>query len=170
MRWEEEIVLLKEEMRRYDAFMTWHANWWRERAAIRSQVDGALAEGLAAYAFRQASLREALRDRANYLWRKCDGWDLEESVPMGRTWFEKEIQPKCAPPNAFSGAYRPVYVKEETASFGEESEESEEEADEAEDGYSDTYSDGFTDGMADDEDQGASSDAFTDATGEEEDE
>lgn len=63
MRWEEEVQLLLEEMRRVNVYLNWEAGWWEERAERRSsqaggvQVKPCLEEGLRAYARRQACLR-----------------------------------------------------------------------------------------------------------------
>ncbi|KAF7322358.1 CxC2 domain-containing protein [Mycena chlorophos] len=60
-RWCEEVMLLKEEMRRVLRFLRWRANWWRAQARVRSSMTSvAVADGLAAYALRQASFCELL--------------------------------------------------------------------------------------------------------------
>ncbi|KAI6142305.1 hypothetical protein EDD17DRAFT_1711602 [Pisolithus thermaeus] len=67
-RWTEEVELLMEEMRRTDQFLKWHASWWTERINILPVTDNSLAEGLIAYAHRQASLRHSLKDRFHSMW------------------------------------------------------------------------------------------------------
>ena len=34
MQWCEEVILLKEEMRRFQVFMQWQANWWETRVQV----------------------------------------------------------------------------------------------------------------------------------------
>lgn len=71
MRWREELRLLPEEMRRTIQYHDWKASWWLTRAELRSdKVDAALAEGLRAYASRQASIQRGLGERAATLWQK----------------------------------------------------------------------------------------------------
>ena len=61
MQWCEEVILLKEEMCRFQAFMQWQANWWETRVQVVK--DSMLKEGLEAYAHRQAWLRGAMRSQ-----------------------------------------------------------------------------------------------------------
>ncbi|KAG5649942.1 hypothetical protein H0H81_001378 [Sphagnurus paluster] len=49
MRWEEELELLEEEMRRILAFLSWQADWWEQRAAWRPELDAAAQEGISSY-------------------------------------------------------------------------------------------------------------------------
>ncbi|OBZ76108.1 hypothetical protein A0H81_03924 [Grifola frondosa] len=67
-RWWEECQLLDEEMRRVLAFHKWQASWWKEQAHRHEDVSSELAEGLEAYAERQAELRLAMRDRCCTAW------------------------------------------------------------------------------------------------------
>lgn len=83
MRWQEEVVLLQEEMRRTLAFLQWHADWWRERGGILEHVDEISKEGLEAYRQRQASLRLSLRDRFKANWK-----DVDLFVQMGKYAIE----------------------------------------------------------------------------------
>ncbi|KAG1864355.1 hypothetical protein F4604DRAFT_1882078 [Suillus subluteus] len=67
-RWFEEIRLLLEEMRRILEFLTWQAKWWDERATSRVPERSEDAEGLAAYAKRQAAICRSLSARFRALW------------------------------------------------------------------------------------------------------
>ena len=70
MRWSEEVLLLEEEMRRVQDYMSWFANWWTSHAVVPSAVhDPYLAEGLTAYALKQADLRLSLRNHFEMLWK-----------------------------------------------------------------------------------------------------
>lgn len=70
MRWSEEVLLLREEMRRVLAYFRWHAGWWSELAEMdRPALSNANQEGAAAYAYKQAHMRSALRARFDHLWR-----------------------------------------------------------------------------------------------------
>jgi hypothetical protein len=63
-RWEEEVILLDEEMRRVLVFCGWKNTWWKEQIANRPEglagVSSELAEGLSAYAESQAAMETAL--------------------------------------------------------------------------------------------------------------
>ncbi|KAG1720604.1 uncharacterized protein EDB91DRAFT_1240394 [Suillus paluster] len=58
MRWAEEVELLQEEMRWVTCFLRWHASWWNQKIAEHMLGISADDEGLGAYAYRQAWLRE----------------------------------------------------------------------------------------------------------------
>ncbi|KAG1846964.1 hypothetical protein C8R48DRAFT_750553 [Suillus tomentosus] len=67
LRWNEEVLLLKEEMRRTRAYLEWKARWWDIRAKFT--VDNRpLSEGIAVYAFRQAALQRRLSVSFLQLW------------------------------------------------------------------------------------------------------
>jgi hypothetical protein len=68
-RCKEEVMLLKEEMRRVVAFLDWKLRWWQEREEKRKGVDSALLEGLRAYATKQGVLQECLSDDFVRTWR-----------------------------------------------------------------------------------------------------
>ena len=57
-RWEEDIILLNEEMRRVLKFCTWKADWWTKQVLLRQGLDAPLAEGLHAYAAGQADMEQ----------------------------------------------------------------------------------------------------------------
>jgi hypothetical protein len=60
-RWDEDIILILEEMRRVLVFLgIWKALWWVLRGSARSNVSDELREGLSAYAAKQTSIQEAL--------------------------------------------------------------------------------------------------------------
>ncbi|KAJ7494558.1 hypothetical protein B0H11DRAFT_1716969 [Mycena galericulata] len=63
-RWQEEVILLEEEMRRVLEFCAWKARWWDQRVAPargegRAPITPELAEGLRAYALAQAARERA---------------------------------------------------------------------------------------------------------------
>lgn len=107
MRWTEEVILVQEEMRRYQAFMTWQSVWWKEQGSKRA-TEGPLEEGLKAYAGKQAALRAAYRDHAAYCWRLCPGWISSAKVDSeNRNWYDNEVRPYGpeAPGSVFSATY-----------------------------------------------------------------
>ncbi|KAG1898328.1 uncharacterized protein F5891DRAFT_1191000 [Suillus fuscotomentosus] len=65
--WNEEVLLLREEMRRTRTFLEWKARWWENHAKFT--VDDSLSsEGMAVYAFRQAVLQRRLSNSFLQLW------------------------------------------------------------------------------------------------------
>ncbi|KAF7300467.1 hypothetical protein HMN09_00930700 [Mycena chlorophos] len=69
LRWEEELDLLEEEMRRISEFLIWRGNWWQERIALKSRPEyDAFGEGERAYALRQAAIQRGLQDAFSREW------------------------------------------------------------------------------------------------------
>ncbi|KAF9456024.1 hypothetical protein BDZ94DRAFT_1353138 [Collybia nuda] len=60
MRWDEEVELLQEEMRRILVFLEWQAIWWEHQGTAAYSLDSTTKEGMIAYANKQASLRLTL--------------------------------------------------------------------------------------------------------------
>ena len=69
-RWTEEVLLLKEEMRRVLCFLEWKAEWWE---ALKDNWEGTALPpdtiaGMRAYAISQAALQRALSKDFTRLW------------------------------------------------------------------------------------------------------
>ena len=56
MRWEEEFLILQEEMHRVIAWFEWKATWWEEQRARRTDCGPKILAGVSAYAYKQADL------------------------------------------------------------------------------------------------------------------
>lgn len=72
MRFTEEVQLLQEEMERVLRFFKWQESWWiikNQLIESRMTLSSMRAEGLRAYAERQAALRSALHSCFQHLWR-----------------------------------------------------------------------------------------------------
>ncbi|KAL1740807.1 hypothetical protein HDZ31DRAFT_46736 [Schizophyllum fasciatum] len=72
-RWEEEVNILKEEMRRVLRFLEWRADWWGSRALFKADLDPAGRAGVRAYALRQAQLARHLRVSFHATWSAGSG-------------------------------------------------------------------------------------------------
>jgi hypothetical protein len=59
-RWEEDVVVVDEEMRRVLQFCNWKAEWWLNQVPLRTGLPIPLAEGLKAYAEEQADLERRI--------------------------------------------------------------------------------------------------------------
>ncbi|KAJ7751019.1 hypothetical protein B0H14DRAFT_2541294 [Mycena olivaceomarginata] len=75
-RWDEEVMLLREEMRRVLRYLEWQAQWWRDQATRRKDWDSATAAGAEAYALKQGTWSEHL---GGFL--RCQ-WDLDASTSV----------------------------------------------------------------------------------------
>jgi hypothetical protein len=64
----EEVLLLKEEMRRVIEFLKWKSQWWLSKAEDRPASDD-LAEGLFAYSHKQARLHKGLSQHFRTIWQ-----------------------------------------------------------------------------------------------------
>ncbi|KDR66325.1 hypothetical protein GALMADRAFT_1156932 [Galerina marginata CBS 339.88] len=65
----EEVLLLREEMRRVLAFLNWKAKWWSSKQESRPTSDVVLAEGIRAYAVDQGSLQRKLQLSFQEIWK-----------------------------------------------------------------------------------------------------
>ncbi|KAG1891797.1 uncharacterized protein F5891DRAFT_1197424 [Suillus fuscotomentosus] len=65
--WNEEVLLLKEEMRRTRQFLAWRAQQWQSVTNLSHQ-DMQIVAGAIAYAHRQAAVQHALLARFTFLW------------------------------------------------------------------------------------------------------
>ncbi|KAF7292949.1 CxC2 domain-containing protein [Mycena indigotica] len=83
-RWNEEVELLREEMKRVMRSLKWEASEWQKRAdEVRSDVDGTTAAGIRAYALRNVYLHTEFIVRFREEWDKTMGaavrhWAAEE--------------------------------------------------------------------------------------------
>jgi hypothetical protein len=59
-RWEEEVLLTLEEMRRVLYYMDWRAQYWQTLTSKRQGLDAVLQEGMAAYAEKQAYIARTM--------------------------------------------------------------------------------------------------------------
>ncbi|KAG6371369.1 hypothetical protein JVT61DRAFT_9577 [Boletus reticuloceps] len=68
-RWTKEVDLLFEEQERILRFLCWHATWWCDKGNARTVDNPALQEGLRAYAERQATIQQDLKQSFEHMWR-----------------------------------------------------------------------------------------------------
>jgi hypothetical protein len=59
-RWQEEVLLITEEMRRTICFLEWKAMWWLEQVASRSDAPLRVQRGISAYAAKQAAVCQSM--------------------------------------------------------------------------------------------------------------
>jgi len=68
MRWQEEYLLIQEEMRRTLAWFEWKAGWWEAQAALREVGDPSILTGVSAYAHKQADVTRQMAARYAQHW------------------------------------------------------------------------------------------------------
>ncbi|KAJ7138908.1 hypothetical protein C8R46DRAFT_1234147 [Mycena filopes] len=68
VRWTEEVLLLREEMRRVLRYLGWQVAWWRARVALRTDWSAEVAAGARAYALKQAAWHERLAGHFRTKW------------------------------------------------------------------------------------------------------
>lgn len=66
----EEVLLIREEMRRTLEFLNWRAQWWEERGKLRTTLDKGFLEGLQAYSMEQAALHRQLHESFKSIWKQ----------------------------------------------------------------------------------------------------
>jgi hypothetical protein len=68
-RWEEELELVLEEIRRVPWYLSWKAQWWEERAYWRRETASPeVYEGCIAYAAKQAEVHRSLARKFTNAW------------------------------------------------------------------------------------------------------
>lgn len=85
-RYQEEIRIVKEEMNRTIRFLTWKADQWRRRGVAKQAkgvVQKAYADGLQAYAARQAAICEGQIARFQKIWLPVDAMIQTASLECG---------------------------------------------------------------------------------------
>jgi len=93
-RWEEEVVLLQEEMRRVVCFLEWKSKDWVSKAGARaSVVTPEVRSGLSAYAHKQGAIFR------NLAIRFCERWhSILVSLSLPHAWATKFLATQRTPP------------------------------------------------------------------------
>ena len=68
-RCKEEVLLLKEEMRRTLVFLEWKSDWWLQQQGVQKELTRDLDEGLRAFAVGQADLQRHLVVYFREIWK-----------------------------------------------------------------------------------------------------
>lgn len=92
-RWEEEVILLQEEMRRVVHFLEWKSKEWVLMADMRASVVApAVRSGLSAYAYKQASVYHNLATRYCQSWRSTLA-----SLSLPHKWATEFLDTQAVP-------------------------------------------------------------------------
>ncbi|KAK7028481.1 CxC2 domain-containing protein [Favolaschia claudopus] len=109
-RWVEEVMHLREEMRRTLRFLQWKALWWEERLLVQREVRGDIMAGVQAYAARQAAgMREIAR-------RFKGAWDGSVSEAVRAAVEEERDLPSAT--DMDRGCLRPMAIYSGVARAG----------------------------------------------------
>jgi hypothetical protein len=81
-RWEEEYLLVQEEMRRTVVYLDWKAEWWNLRALLPPFRAADVAHGISAYAAKQAAMCSQLAARFSQVWEP-----VLESLGLNPQWI-----------------------------------------------------------------------------------
>ena len=85
-RWEEELILVQEEMRRVLLSLKNKAHWWLEQSTLREHGSIAVLSGITAYAHKQADLRLALASDFALEWLAVHD---DYGLPRPTDWAEQ---------------------------------------------------------------------------------
>ena len=108
-RWEEEVVLLQEEMRRVVHFLEWKSKEWISRADARVDVvTPEVHSGLSAYAHKQASVFRNLAIRFCQRWRST-----LLSLSLSHSWATKFLETQGTPLINLDSGRRKLEVHQE---------------------------------------------------------
>ena len=66
--WEEEVLIIQEEMRRVIQYFEWKGTWWHEQAGVRAVGEVSILHGVHAYAEKQAALCHQLAASCARCW------------------------------------------------------------------------------------------------------
>lgn len=107
MRWQEESMIVQEEMRRVLVWFEWKADWWEGQALLRKDGDPDILHGVASYAHKQAYIIRRLAVRCASEW-----------MPVLR---ENNIEPCWG--KGFENVEKPDDENEEVTGMEDESED-----------------------------------------------
>ncbi|TFY52492.1 hypothetical protein EVJ58_g9986, partial [Rhodofomes roseus] len=90
-RWQEDIELVREEMRRVLAYHKYKADEWESKANVRPALPDDYREGVSAYAHRQADIRTTMQSICEKAWRYVGTWiALEKGLMVDDAALEHE--------------------------------------------------------------------------------
>ena len=67
-RWNEELLIVQEEMWRAIVYLNWKAAWWREQSSLRNHEDETILSGVLGYTHKQATICSRMAERCAVYW------------------------------------------------------------------------------------------------------
>ena len=83
-RWDEELLIIQEEMRRVLAFFEWKSTWWLEQGNQRQGLKSSIESGVVAYAHKQANICLSMATRCAVYW-----FPIIKKYSIDPTWSTK---------------------------------------------------------------------------------
>jgi hypothetical protein len=83
-RWNEEFLIIQEEMRRVLSYFEWRAEWWEEQGSRRQNADPTVLNGISAYAHKQANICHRMAARCASYWLP-----ITNKHAINPTWSKK---------------------------------------------------------------------------------
>ncbi|KIJ50997.1 hypothetical protein M422DRAFT_44213 [Sphaerobolus stellatus SS14] len=74
IRWREEIILVREEMKRVAQWLAWRAQWWCQQCNSRSDLSESFQEAMQAHCLRQSDMLEHMRAKFLGIWKETWEW------------------------------------------------------------------------------------------------
>ena len=98
-RWNEELLIVQEEIRRVLAFFAWKSSWWVDSASRRIvDDDPALVDGIHAYAYKQAAIQTRMAERCASHWLPVleqhgitPGWKADFMDSVGKSNMQDQV-------------------------------------------------------------------------------
>lgn len=116
MRWNEELLLVQEEMRRVLEYMKWREGWWLERCSLRKHIDGTVSSGISGYANKQVAICRRIAEQCARYWLP-----LLESKGITPSWASNFRHTVTVPLNQESGNIgNEIEVENEDKDYNEE--------------------------------------------------
>ncbi|KAF7314619.1 CxC2 domain-containing protein [Mycena kentingensis (nom. inval.)] len=84
-RWNEEVMVLEEEMRRVMRYLDWKTKWWNEQTDRRPDLSEAVSGGIRAYALKRAAECERVMLHFRLKWALSERRTLQELVTLDST-------------------------------------------------------------------------------------
>lgn len=67
-RWNEELLIEQEEMRRAKVYLKWKEAWWHERSSLQVHGDGTVLSGVLGYAHKQGAICSRMAEKFAVHW------------------------------------------------------------------------------------------------------
>ncbi|KAJ7825687.1 hypothetical protein B0H13DRAFT_2241198 [Mycena leptocephala] len=92
-RWTEEVMILREEMRRVIRYLGWQVTWWRERVNTRPDAAPSVQAGARAYAMKQAAWHERLAGFFQTKWNLSALSTAQQLMELDTFFDEQDYEP-----------------------------------------------------------------------------
>ena len=67
-RWDEELLIVQEEMWQVIVYHGWKAAWWQDRSSLRNNDDSTILDGVSGYAYKQTAICIRMAEQCAIYW------------------------------------------------------------------------------------------------------